>query len=191
MELIHLKAIFLDRDGTIIEDKGYVHKIEDFKLLAGASDGIKKFNRAGFLVIIVSNQSGIGRGYYTEKDAQIFNEFLVSELKKQGAKIDDVFICPHYPESKIKFYQKICECRKPKPGMLLAAAAKYKIDLNSSWMIGNEKKDIDAGIAAGCKTVLISENTSHYNINTVNSNVIFVAKNLLKASEYILKCSPK
>jgi D-glycero-D-manno-heptose 1,7-bisphosphate phosphatase len=150
-----MKAVFLDRDGVITVDLGYVHLIEDLKLLPGAVEAIKRFNAAGFLVVIVTNQSGVARGYYTENAVKRFNRHLVSELKEHGAKIDAVYYCPHHREGAVKKYMKDCDCRKPKPGMLLRAAREHCIDLKGSWMVGDKVSDVLAGKAAGCRTIII------------------------------------
>ena len=172
------KAVFLDRDGVLIEDTGYPHSIEKMKILAGTSDAIKRLKKAGYLIIIVSNQSGIARGLFTEKEFEEFNKKLVYELRKEGAIIDAVYYCPHHPEGKVEKYKKICECRKPKPGMLLKAAREHNISLQNSWMIGDKEEDIIAGKAAGCKTIRIDEK---------GEKTDFSAKTLLDAVDIIFE----
>ncbi len=152
------RAIFLDRDGVIVKDKGYVHRIEDLEIIDGAVKAIKSFNNAGYLVIIVSNQAGIARGYCSEEDVIKFNEEMVRRLNGQGAHIDAVYFCPHhFTEGKIEKYKKNCNCRKPKAGMLLNAAKEHGIGLAYSWMIGDRESDIEAGENAGCNTILIGK----------------------------------
>jgi len=172
-------AVFLDRDGVVIKDKNYQYKVADLELIEGASDSIKRLNAAGFLVIIVSNQSGIARGYFTEKDLEEFNSALLSEFKERGAMIDAIYYCPHHPtEAKVKKYMVECDCRKPKPGILLKAAKEHGIELSKSWMIGDKESDVFAGKAAGCRTVLIGRK---------NALADYSAKDLNEAVDYILR----
>ena len=148
------RAIFLDRDGVINVDKSYVCKIDDFEFCDGIFEVLKKFQKLGFLLIVVTNQSGIGRGYYSSEDFEILTAWKLSELKIRDIFIDEVYHCHHDPDSG-------CECRKPAPGMLLQAKEKFDIDMSSSWMIGDKKSDIDAALNAGVKnTILISKDCS-------------------------------
>jgi rfaE bifunctional protein nucleotidyltransferase chain/domain len=171
------KAVFLDRDGVLIEDTGYPHLIEEMKILPGASEAIKRLKKAGYLIVIVSNQSGIARGLFTEKEMEEFNRKLVYQLRKEGATIDAIYFCPHHPEGKVKKHKKSCECRKPKPGMLLKAAREHMISLQNSWMIGDKEDDIAAGKAVGCKTIKIDK----------KAGTDFSAKTLLEAVEIIFE----
>ncbi len=153
------KAIFLDRDGTLIEDKGFVYKKEDLELLPGAVEAIKLANDSGFIVVVVTNQSGVARGYFTEDDVRRFHAYLSQFLKQRKARIDAFYYCPHHPEATISAYRKKCLCRKPQPGMLLQASADLQIDLHQSWMVGDSPRDVEAGKRAGCKTILLNQNT--------------------------------
>ncbi|WP_170291022.1 D-glycero-alpha-D-manno-heptose-1,7-bisphosphate 7-phosphatase [Neomoorella glycerini] len=146
--------MFLDRDGTINVDKGYVYRPEDLELLPGSAEGIRILNEAGFLVIVITNQAGIARGYYTEKDVQVFHEHLQNVLNAEGAHIDAFYYCPHHPEG-LPPYNVECECRKPKPGLILRAQADWDIDLHSSWFVGDKSTDLAAAKAAGCMAILI------------------------------------
>ena len=145
------KAVFLDRDGVINRDKNFVTSWEEFEFLPGISENIKKLNDADYLVIVVTNQSGIKRGLYSEETLKQIHENMKNALEEKGAFIDDIFYCPHYDGDD-------CNCRKPKPGMILEAAKKHNIDLNQSWMIGDSKRDIEAGKRTGCKTILVEKN---------------------------------
>ena len=151
------KAIFLDRDGTIIADKGFVHKKEDLELLAGAVEAIKLANRHGFLVVVVTNQSGVARGLFTEEDVKAFNAQLAQVLAGQGTKIDAFYYCPHHPQAPLPTYRKECDCRKPAPGLILRAARELGIDLSRSWTVGDNPRDVEAGKQAGCSTILLGE----------------------------------
>jgi len=137
-----MKAVFLDRDGVINIDKGYVHKIEDFEFREGIFELLKLLQEKGFKLFVVTNQSGIGRGYYTIKDFEKLTEYMLDELGKREIEIKEVMFCPHHPDEN-------CECRKPKPSMILDLARKYNIILKDSIMIGDKLSDIKAGKNAG------------------------------------------
>lgn len=154
------KAIFLDRDGTINTDVGFLRSIEDFSLIPGVPEAIKKINASEYLAIVVTNQPVIARGEVTLEELQVIHNKMETLLGKDGAYLNAIYYCPHHPdkgfEGERSEYKIKCDCRKPKPGLLLEAAADFNIDLTESWMVGDSKIDIGAGIAAGCKTVLIS-----------------------------------
>lgn len=142
------KAIFLDRDNTLNFDSGYTHRIADWRFLPGVPDALAKFVNAGWKLIVISNQSGIGRGYYDEAELKQLENY-VSALLKPQAPITAWYHCPHLPEAN-------CTCRKPKPGMLVSAAKDWNIDLGRSWMLGDQLSDAEAGLAAGCSAGLIN-----------------------------------
>tara|TARA_B100000787_G_scaffold147049_1_gene117873 strand:- start:4608 stop:5138 length:531 start_codon:yes stop_codon:yes gene_type:complete len=149
------RAIFLDRDGVINEDSGYLYKWEDFKFLPGVIDALKMFSFDDFLLIIVTNQSGISRGLYSEADFKALCKEMCGFLKTHGVYIKDIYFCPHMPFHEDE--KNHCQCRKPLPGLILQAADKYNIDLNLSVMVGDKKTDILSGKAAGVGlNVLIS-----------------------------------
>ena len=144
-----IKVIFLDRDGVINEEVGYLHKIKDFKFINGVMDSCNYFLSLGYQIIVVTNQSGIGRGLYKEEDFQIVNEWMLGKFEQQGVSILDVFFCPHGPNDN-------CYCRKPKPGLFINAKEKHDIDMNKSWMIGDKEADIEAANNAGIsQTILV------------------------------------
>ena len=157
------KAVFLDRDGTINEiiyypDLGIIDSpftAEQFKLLPGVGEAIKILNQNGFKVIIASNQPGIAKGHFSVDIFEEIKEKMRTELVKYGARLDAEYYCLHHPEAKKEEYKKNCECRKPKPGLLLKAAKDLNINLAESWMVGDSLTDIEAGKRAGCKTILI------------------------------------
>ena len=136
-----IKTFFFDRDGVLIKNYGYVFEPTKVKWLKGSISAIKYLNKKKIKVAVVTNQSGIGRGYFTEKDLEKFHLFLNKNLKTYGAKIDDFYHCPYHPKAKIKKYRKKTNLRKPGNGMLLKAIKKYKINPNQCFMIGDEKKD--------------------------------------------------
>ena len=150
------KAVFLDRDGVITKEPPYyAHRIEQLELISKSAEAIRLLNESGFKVIVVSNQSGVARGYYEENDVENYNNAMKNELKKQGAYIDAIYYCPHYPEAAIEEYRIDCDCRKPKPGMLRQAEKDLNLNLKLSFLIGDKMSDIEAGYRAGCKTILV------------------------------------
>jgi D-glycero-D-manno-heptose 1,7-bisphosphate phosphatase len=140
------KAIFLDRDGTIIEDTGYPSDPHEVRFLSGAPEALAQFQRAGYLLVVVSNQSGIGRGWITENQYQEVQRCLLEKLAQQNVFVAGSYYCPHAPEVN-------CLCRKPRPQLLRQAACGLHIDLRRSWMIGDKWSDIEAGAAVGCRTI--------------------------------------
>lgn len=158
---ISQKAIFLDRDGTINKFVGFLKNIEDFELIDGTSNAIKRINNSNYLVIVVTNQPVIARGEVSYEELQEIHNKMETLLGFEGAYVDAIYFCPHHPDKgykgEIEKLKIECDCRKPKPGMLLKAAEDFNIDLNQSWMIGDDKKDIMAGKAVGCNTCLIGK----------------------------------
>ncbi len=145
------KAVFLDRDGVINYDKGYVCKIEDFKFVNGIFEVLRYFQKVGYKLFIMTNQSGIGRGYYTIKDFEILTAWMLKEFEKKGIKIEKVYFCPHSPEEG-------CSCRKPKTGMFEKAFKEFKIDKKKSWMIGDKLSDTKAAVDAGIENTILIGN---------------------------------
>ena len=159
------KAIFLDRDGTINKEVGFLRNINDFELLPGVAEAIRKINSSGYLAIVITNQPVIARGDVTVDELDQIHNKMETLLGAEGAYIDGLYYCPHHPDrgfdGEVAELKIDCDCRKPKPGMLLKAARDFNIDLASSWMIGDKDKDVMAGKAAGCQTVWIDARTSH------------------------------
>ncbi len=149
------RAVFLDRDGTINVEIEFLHLPEEFRFIPGAPQAIRLLNEAGFRVIVVTNQSGIARGYYDEAAVIRLHGFVDSQLARFGARIDAYYFCPHHPEYGIGDYGTECDCRKPGPGMLLRAAADFSLDLHASFMVGDKLADIRAGLNAGCRPMLV------------------------------------
>lgn len=147
-------AAFLDRDGVLNHDRGYVHRIEDFVWIDGAREAIALLSAAGYLTVMVTNQSGIARGYYDEAALQRLHAHLQQDLARFGATLDAWYFCPHLPDATLAEFRVDCPCRKPKPGMLLRAAQEHGIDLPSSLLIGDKQSDLDAAKAAGARGFL-------------------------------------
>ena len=158
------KAIFFDRDGVLDVDVDYLHEIEKFQWIDGAIDAIKLCNEKNYLVVVVTNQSGIARGMYTEDEIKKIHSHMQSELKKFGAQIDAFYYCPHHPNGIVKPYAKVCDCRKPKPGLILRASQDLKIDLSTSIIIGDKQRDIDAGLNAGITNGLLFKGGNLYEV---------------------------
>lgn len=144
------KAAFLDRDGVINIDHAYVHKIDEFEWVPGVLDAARRLHEAGFELVVVTNQSGIGRGYYTEEDFARLTDWMKDAFADAGAPLAGVYFCPHHPEKAIEKYRTDCNCRKPRPGMLLKAAEDLGLDLGRSVMFGDKPGDATAGKLAGC-----------------------------------------
>lgn len=175
------KAIFLDRDGTINKYVGFLRNIDEFELLPGVAEAIGKINRSGYLAIVVTNQPVIARGEVGWEELQEIHNKMETLLGLEGVYLDGIYFCPHHPhkgyEGEIPELKFDCDCRKPKPGMLLKAAEDFNIDLSQSWMTGDGENDIKAGEVAGCKTALIGEG---------NFNQSITGNSLLEIVEHIL-----
>ena len=179
------KAIFLDRDGTLNEYVGFLRNHDDFKLIDGVSKAIKEINASGYLAIVVTNQPVIARGEVTLSELDLIHKKMETLLGNDGAYLDAIYYCPHHPhkgyEGEIPELKFDCDCRKPKPGMLLKAAEDFNIDLSLSYMIGDSENDILAGKNAGCKTVLISEENKDYGQDYTCFNLSeFICDNIKK-----------
>jgi len=160
------KAIFLDRDGTINKYVGFVRSLDEFELIDGVSETIKKLNDSGYLVIVITNQPVIARGEVTVDELNTIHNKMETLLGNEGAYVDAIYYCPHHPhkgyEGEVKELKIECDCRKPKPGLIFKAADEFNIDLENSWMIGDSEIDILAGKNAGCKTALVSSSFEDY-----------------------------
>lgn len=143
------RALFLDRDGVINVDHGYVCSPARTEFIDGIFDLAAAANRSGYVTVVATNQAGIARGYYTEADFRTYMEWMRGEFGKHGARLDAVYYCPHHPEVGVGDYRRVCDCRKPAPGMLLDAQRDLGIDLGASLLIGDKPSDLDAGRAAG------------------------------------------
>lgn len=147
-------AVFFDRDGTLNVEKHFLHKREDFEWTPGAVEAIRFANELGYLVVVVTNQSGVARGYFPESDVITLHEWMNDELKKYGAHIDAFYYCPHLPDGKVEKYAVTCTCRKPKPGLIEMACRDFPIDREKSFLIGDSARDIECARAAGVRGVL-------------------------------------
>ena len=178
------KAIFLDRDGTINVEKDYIYKSEDLVFEEGSIEALKTFKNLGYILIVVSNQSGIARGYFTEADLNIFNNNMNEILKKNGVEITEFYCCPHHPDG-IGKYKKVCECRKPNNKMIEDAIEKYNIDRAKSYMIGDKISDIEAGLKSNLKTVLVKTGYGLKDMEKIDKNETLICENLKDFSEIL------
>jgi len=176
------KALILDRDGTLIEDTNYAYKIEDLELLPGVIDGLKIMQKE-FRFFIVTNQSGIGRGYYTEDDFHKFNANLILLLKEENIEITKTYFCPHIREDR-------CDCRKPKTKFIDNIVSEFNINIKESWMFGDHPSDIQFGINGGCRTVFLTTGHGENHIDdlkSLNIKPTIISSDFLSATKELLK----
>ncbi|PTX94862.1 HAD family hydrolase [Verrucomicrobia bacterium LW23] len=150
-----MKAVFLDKDGTLVEDVPYNVDIRQVRFAEGAIEGMTLLQDAGFRLFVISNQSGIALNYFSESDFRPMRQYICDSLDSFGIRLSGFYYCPHHPSGSRAEYATVCPCRKPAPGMLLRAAEEHSIDLHNSWMIGDILHDVEAGNRAGCRTVLL------------------------------------
>ncbi|MCE2570796.1 D-glycero-beta-D-manno-heptose 1,7-bisphosphate 7-phosphatase [Motilimonas eburnea] len=150
-------AVFIDRDGVLNVDHGYVYEVDDFEFIDGAIEACQEIKQKGYLLILVTNQSGIGRGYYTEDEFHNLTEWMDWSLADRGVDLDGIYYCPHHPEAVVAEFKQECDCRKPAPGMLLTAAKELNVDMAKSYFVGDKTADILAGKAAGVATNVLVE----------------------------------
>ena len=184
------RAVFLDRDGTINEDVGYPSNSGQVHIYPSSYEAVKKINQAGFLAVVITNQSGIGRGLLSEEDLESIHQKMRESFKAHKAQIDGFFYCPHYLSSAISRYNADCACRKPHPGMGLQAASALGIDLAGSYMIGDKVEDIQFGLSIRAKPILVLTGYGKKSLATLKKEGIspaHVAQNLLQAVDWILE----
>ncbi|MFQ5413250.1 MAG: D-glycero-alpha-D-manno-heptose-1,7-bisphosphate 7-phosphatase, partial [Phycisphaerae bacterium] len=183
-------AVFLDRDGTVIEDTGYLADPDQVRLIPGSSGAIRRLRDTGSLILIVSNQSGVARGLFDEADLARVHERMETLLHADGAQLDDAYYCPYLdgPDAAVAAYRRHSDLRKPHPGMLLAAARDHDLDLTASWMIGDAPSDVEAGARAGCRTILIDPDGT-YEHNGRGTKPTHVVRTLEQAADVITTAS--
>jgi D-glycero-D-manno-heptose 1,7-bisphosphate phosphatase len=184
-------AVFLDRDGTIIEDRGYLNHPDLLELIPNASEAIASLNRAGLKTIVVSNQSGVARGYFPESLLAVLHEKMLGLLSERGARIDAVYYCPHHPCVGEPPYRRDCECRKPKTGMIGRAANDFSLDIGRSYFIGDKISDMQTAANAGCKSLLVmtgyGKGEWEFNRSRLKKTPDYLAADLFDAAQWILK----
>ena len=172
-----IKTIFLDRDGVINKEVNYLNKIDDFEFIDGIFDACLYFTNLGYKIIVITNQSGISRGFYSESDYQKITQWMLGQFKNNNIDILDIFHCPHGPDS-------TCDCRKPMPGMFFSAKTKHNVDMKKSWMIGDSERDIIAANAANIENTILIK--SSHEINELNSNAKFIVNSINQSMQLIL-----
>ena len=178
-------AVFLDRDGTLNEEVNYLSRMDQLRLFPQTVEAVRLINAAGMKAVVVTNQSGIARGYFTEDFVCRVHDRINELLAVGGARIDGFYVCPHHPVYGNGIYKQECSCRKPKPGMLLRAAAELNVDLSRSYMIGDMLKDIETGKKLGVKGILVR---TGYGMNIVRTDMpAYIAEDILEAVQWILK----
>ena len=152
-------ALFLDRDGTLVQPRHYPRRPGDLCIYEGLGPGLRRLQALGLRLVVITNQAGLARGYFTEAELAAMHAFLTAELAALGVRVDGIYHCPHHPDGVVAALARRCACRKPEPGMLLAAARDLNLDLRRSWFVGDILDDVEAGNRAGCRTVLVDLDT--------------------------------
>ena len=184
-------AVFIDRDGTINEECGYLSNINDFKLLPGAGKAISLLNKNDYIVVVISNQSGVAKGYFPVELVAETHESMIRELEKDEAFIDGIYFCPHHPDGVVPEYSKECNCRKPNTGLIEKARSELEIDMEGSYVIGDKWLDIECAHNANLPGILVltgygMEELQHMATNPQRDKPAFVAKDLFAAVQWIL-----
>lgn len=179
------RAVFLDRDGTLNHDDGYTSRADELRLYDHAAAGLRLLARQGFLLIVTTNQSGIARGYFREREMRAFHHHLSAVLRVEGVVLDAIYHCPYHPTTSVGRYRRDSTLRKPRPRMLLRAARQHGIDLSRSYAVGDKKSDVLAGQAAGCRTVLVQTGDAGRSEPDLAARPDHVARDLHAAAEWI------
>ena len=182
-------AVFLDRDGTINVEVGYLSRPEDLRLINGSAGAVRRLNEAGFLVVVVSNQSGVARGYFSEEAVERVNEAMERRLRRRGARLDAIYYCPHHPEGVVDRYRRECGCRKPAPGMVRRAQEDLGIDVPRSYVVGDHRGDILLAKNVGARSILVTTGHGADEIEKLTGDGTqpdFIVKNLAEAVDRIL-----
>jgi D-glycero-D-manno-heptose 1,7-bisphosphate phosphatase len=184
-------AVFLDRDGTLSEERGFIDRLDLFELFPWTADAVRLLNRAGFVVVVITNQSAIGRGIIDESFLDTVHGEVDRHLALSGARIDRYYFCPHHPEAALAEYRMVCECRKPKPGMIDQAVRELDLDPARSFMVGDRLIDVACGQAAGVRSILVRSGHSAYQTGTPPglTQPDAILNNLMEAVGWILRSS--
>ena len=183
------RAVFLDRDGTLLEEGNYVDRLDRLVFYPYSIDVVRILNRANFAVVVVTNQSGVARGLYTEDFVREAHRYIDGQLKAVGARVDGYYYCPHHPQGIVKSFRRECECRKPKPGQLLQAAKDLNLELTTSFIVGDRWKDVEAGEAVAARGILVRTGYGRDQENEYSPRGAVVVDNLIQAVSWILRQS--
>jgi len=185
------RAVFLDRDGTVIEEVGYLSDLKQLRLIPGAAASIKRLNEAGLRVVLVTNQSGVARGYFTEAFVRETHELLVKLLGLEGARLDGIYYCPHHPKAGNPLYAAACDCRKPGTGMLEQAARELDIDVKGSFVVGDKWSDVELGQRAGAHSILVTTGYTTGDPGNARPEHLgdpdFIAATMTEAADWIIR----
>lgn len=181
------KAVFLDRDGVINKDKGYVHTVDEFEFIEGVFEACLTLKQMGYLLIVVTNQSGIARGLYSEADFEHLTEWMDWNFADKGVELDGIYYCPHHPEKGLDEYKQDCDCRKPKPGMLTSAAQFLKIDMSQSVMVGDKADDMRAAKAAGINSAILVRTGKTISDDAITEATV-VLDSIADVPAYLARC---
>jgi len=184
------RALFLDRDGVINVDHGYVFRPEDFELIEGIFNLCRAAQARGYLIIVITNQAGIGRGYYTEDQFHRLNDWMIELFLQEGVTIDDVYFCPFHPEHGIGPYKADAPCRKPNPGMIIQAADEHAIDLSGSVLVGDKQSDVGAGLAAGVGKVFLYRPAMSTPLASRGGADVVTVDHLTEVTEWLVSSVP-
>lgn len=179
------RAVFLDRDGTINEEVGYLSRLEELKIFDNAAEAIRRLREQGFLAVVITNQSGVARGFFGEDFILTVHDRINEFLAERGTRLDAIYYCPHHPKYGNEKYRKACSCRKPEPGLLLKAAEEMDIDLEKSYMVGDMPRDIDTARRVGAKGILVK--TGYGRSVTVTDKPVYIADDILDAAHWIIQ----
>lgn len=188
-------AIFLDRDGTLIEDAPYLHRLQDISIYPRALEAVRKINQSGLLAIVITNQSAVARGLLTEDRLQKLHQVLADRFCEKGARLDAFYYCPHHPEGNGP-YRRVCRCRKPEPGLLRQAVEDFQIELSNSYLIGDRLLDVQTAARAGCGSVLVKTGYGASELNSLpeakpDIHPLYIAHDVLDGVNWILRQSPR
>ena len=181
------RGVFLDRDGTLIEEVGYLNRLDRIAFYPFSVDAIRLLNRAGFAVIVVTNQSGVARGLFDEPFVEATHRSLSETLARGGARVDDFSYCPHHPDATVAAYRRECDCRKPQPGLLKQAAGRHQLDLSRSFVVGDRMHDIECGTAVGAAGALVRTGYGMAHEAAARAHATVVTDNLMEAVSWILR----
>ncbi len=183
-------GVFLDRDGTLNEEVNFIRSPEELELIPGTARAVRKLNEKGFTVCVITNQSGVARGFLSEADLVPIHALLREELMREGATLDQIYYCPHHPVAGNEPYNVECDCRKPKPGMLQRGAKEFGLDLQRSFVVGDSVVDIEAGNFVGARSILVQTGYGKKTLQTCSEKNIpidFVADSIVEAADYIIE----
>lgn len=179
------KAVFIDRDGTLIDERHFIGNPDDVRFIAGSEQALRTLHNLGYALVVVSNQSGVARGLLSISDVEAVNQRIMEILSSQGIEIDGIYYCPHYAGGSVAEYSIECDCRKPSPGMLLKAATELGLEIESSFVIGDKVSDVELGFNSGSTAILVLSGYGKKSVEKLKRKPAYIAENLLDAAMWI------